>query len=229
MATDVWSVLGDRMAGAIARVGEDFIIGFADLVVVILFLLIGYGVAKLLVYILHGFLQHINLEGWLKKRGLHEALLGFSLTRLLDNMLKLNVLAEFLANAADVAKIVFLRDLVTWFVHYIPLLVQGVVVVVLALLGGEYITNHIKKSSIPFARFVALALEVFIAYTGIVIALPLILPNADVSILADTFKLIVLMFVLALGLGFAIAIGLGAKDTVGELVKSKKDEFKKLF
>ena len=54
-----------------------------------------------------------------------------------------------------------------------------------------------------------------------VIALPLVLPNADVEILKTTFFLIVGAFARP-SAGLAIAIGLGTKDTIAAVQEKQK-------
>ncbi|MEM0475860.1 MAG: hypothetical protein QW343_03635 [Candidatus Norongarragalinales archaeon] len=224
----VWATLQQRLADAFARVGENFVAGLGDVVVVLIFLAVGWIVAKFLCFFLNKFLLHVGLEKWIKKKGLETALLGFTVTGVLDSFLKLVTIAVFLGIAADITRLLFLRDLVTWFIGYVPLLVQGATIIVLALLAGDYVTDRIKESKIPFGRFLGVVFEIFVIYTALVMALPLILPNADVEILKTAFILIVGGVVFALALGFAIAIGLGAKDSVARLAKKKENDLEKL-
>jgi hypothetical protein len=221
-------VVQQRLADAFARIGENFVAGLADFIVVLIFLAIGWIVAKFLCYFLNKFLLHVGLEKWIRRKGFDTALLGFSVTSVLDTFLKLVTIAVFLGIAADVTRLIFLRDLVLWFISYVPLLLQGATILVIALLAGDYVTDRIKESRAPFARFLGVVFEIFVIYTALVMALPLLLPNADVEILKTAFILIVGGVVFALALGAAIAIGLGAKDTVSRLAKKKEGDLEKL-
>ncbi|MFH0973841.1 MAG: hypothetical protein V1817_03595 [Candidatus Micrarchaeota archaeon] len=222
-------VIQQRLADAFAKIGENFVSGLADFIVVLLFLAIGWIVAKFLCYFMNKFLESVGLEKWIKKKGMDTALLGFTVTGVLDTFLKLVTIAIFLGIAADVARLGFLLELVTWFVSYVPLLLQGATILVLALLAGDYVTDRIKESKAPFARSLGMAFEVFVIYTALVMALPLILPNADVDILKTAFILIVGGVVFAFSIGAAIAIGLGAKDSVAKLAKKKESDLEKLI
>jgi hypothetical protein len=109
-------------------------------------------------------------------------------------------------------------------------LLQGVTILVIALLAVDYVADRLKKASdIPFPKLLALSVKVFVGYTALVVALPLVLPGADVSILKDFFTLIVAGFALAFGLGSAIAIGLGMKDAVAGVAKKKEKELDKIL
>ncbi len=225
----VWDVFRQRLADAFARLGENFVSGVADFLVVLIFLAIGWIVAKFLCYFLNKFLEKVGLEKWIKKKGMDTALLGFTVTGVLDVFLKLVTIAVFLGIASEVTRIVFLLDLVTWFVSYVPLLIQGATILMIALLAGDYVTDRIKESKAPFAKLIGTVFEVFVIYTALVMALPLVLPNADVEILNTAFVLIVGGVILALSLGAAIAIGLGAKESVARLAKKKEGDLEKLL
>ena len=224
----VFETFFSRLVTALSNSATNFLVGLADLLIVVLFLILGWIVALFLVSILQGFLRGIALERELKKRGIHDALFGFSLTDVLSKVLKLLTLAAFLGIAAEVTNLVFLGEIVRWFVGYVPLLVQGIAVMLLALLAGDYLTDTIRSSGVPFRNLIAWILEAFVVYTGIVIALPLVLPNADVSILRTVFILLLGAVAVAFGLGLAIAIGLGMKDSIARVAKKKEGDLEKL-
>ena len=222
------SVLTERMSEAVSLVARDFVIGLAALIVVLFFLVLGWLVGKILVRVLHAFLEGIQLEKKLEKRGVHDALLGFSVTGVLSTFVKLSTYAVFLGIAASVVRLCFLESLVVQFINYVPLLIQGVAVIGFFLLAGDYVTDRIKASKVPFAKILGIGVEVLVIYTGIVIALPLVLPGADVEILKTTFFLVIGALALALGLGMAIAIGLGTKDVIASVAKKKEKTLERL-
>ena len=224
----VLDVLYSRLIMALGSAFTNFLFGLLDVLILIVFLGIGWIVAMFLISLLHHFLAQVGIEKELKKRGLHDALLGFSLTDVLSKILKLLTLAVFLGIAAEITSLVFLGELVRWFVGYVPMFVQGVAILVIALLAGDYLTDMIKRSSIPFRNLVGWVVEAFIVYTAVVIAMPLFLPNADASLLRTAFLLLLGSLALAFGLGLAIAIGLGMKDSVARVAKRKEDDLEKL-
>ncbi len=222
-------LLATNLSDAVTQVAKDFVIGLASIIVVLFFLVLGWIVGRILVRVLHAFLEGIQLERKLEKRGIHDALLGFTVTGVLSTFTKLITYAVFLGIASSVVRLAFLENLVTWFVGYIPLLLQGVAILVLALLAGDYVTDRVKASKVPFAKIFGIALEAFIVYTALVMAFPLVLPNADVEILKTTFFLVIGAIALALGLGLAIAIGLGTKDTIAAVAKKKQKSLERVI
>lgn len=223
------NLVSDRFADSLSKVTQDFVVGLAGLIVVLAFMFVAWLVTKLLIKILHTFLESVHLEEKLKEKGVDDALLGFSVTKVLTLFVKILTYAAFLGMAADVVNLKYLTTLVNWFIGYVPLLIQGAVIMVLAMLAGDYVTDKIKAASFPFAKMIGMLLEVFIIYSALVIALPLLLPSADVEILRSTFLLVVGAFAVAFGAGMAIAIGLGMKDTVSDIASRRKKELEKLI
>ena len=224
-----WETIQAKLVEALLKAWNNFVNIFADLIILIGFLIIGYLIGRFLSYLAKNFLKRVKFEEWLEERGIADALPGFTLTSVFDKIIKLVTIAVFLGIAADVTQLVFVRDLVVWFISYVPLLLQGIAILILALVGGDYVTDRIKASHIPFARFIGIVFEVLVVYTALVISLPLILPNADVEILKNAFTLIITGVVFAFSLGFAIAFGLGAKDVVRDVAKKKEKDLEKLF
>lgn len=222
------NLLASNLSQVVSDVAKNFVVGLAAIIVVLFFIVLGWIVGRILVRVLHAFLEGIQLEHKLEKRGIHDALLGFTVTGVLSTFVKMLTYIVFLGIASSVVQLSFLENLVSWVVGYVPVLIQGAVILMLALLAGDYVTDRIKASKVPFAKLFGMALEGFIVYTALVIALPLVLPNADVEILKTTFFLIVGAFAIAIGFGLAIAIGLGTKDTIAAVAKKKQKTLERL-
>lgn len=222
--------LQDRLADAVGRVLTGFIGGIADFIVVLIFLAIGYVVARFLASLVKRGLHEMRLEKKLAQKGLEDALVGFTLSDIVTTLVKVTTFSVFLGIAADVTNLTFLNNIVYWFLGYLPLLIEGVVIIVAAMLFGDYIADRVKAArGVPFANTLGTAVQVFVGYSAIVIAMPLVLPGADVDILKTFFILVVGAVAVALGVGFAIALGLGLKDTIGSVAKERRHEFKKLI
>ena len=225
----VWDLLVQRLSNALSSVVESFMFGLADVLVVLLFLILGWVVGNVLVDALKAFFKQIKFKASLKKRGLDKALFGFSVETVLSKFVKLMTYAAFLGIAADVVNLTFLGDIVYWFVGYVPLFVQGAVIITVALLSAGYVAKHLRESKVAFSNLFAGLLQLLVGYVALVMALPLILPNADVSILSTAFTLFVLALAVALGFGLAIALGLGLKDTVSDIAKKKKSDLERII
>jgi hypothetical protein len=202
--------------------------------IIFAFMLVGIWMANLFGKILSEFFSRIKLEKFLEGHGVHDAFLGFTLSGIAIIMLKLYVVVAFFGFAANAVNNItpapMLNTLAAQAIGYLPLLAQGLVILLVGLLAGDYLTDKIKESKkLPFANSIGILIELFIAYNVVVIAMPMLLPAADPSLLVWSFLVLLSAFAIALGLGAAIAIGLGMKDTVAELAKKHKDKFNRLI
>lgn len=226
----VYEYLADQLqSGATSFVGSllEGVFAFCILVVI---MLIGIWVANLLGRVLKEFFNRVKLEKFLESHGVHDAFLGFTLSGIAIILLKLYVVVAFLGIAANVVMVPMLYMLAAQALGYLPSLVQGLIIVLAALMAADYLTDRIKSSKkLPFANSVGILVQLFIAYNALVIALPLLLPSADPSLLVWSFLVLLSAFAIALGFGSAIAIGLGMKDTVADLAKKHKDKFNRLL
>ncbi len=223
MAYDL--MVGQLQTAASGFVGNllEGVIAFGILVVI---LLIGLFVSNLLGWVLRRFLAELKVEKFLESHGVHDAFVGFTFTNISVSVLKLYVVVAFLGIAASIVRVDLLTSLASQALGYLPSLVQGLIILMIGLLAGDYITDRMKTSKkIPFANSLAILVELFIAYNALVIAMPLLLPAADPTLLIWSFLLILGAFALALGLGSALAIGFGLKDTVSEVAKKNKHHF----
>ena len=193
-------------------------------------MLIGIWVADVLGKILNEFFRRVRLEKFLEGHGVHDAFLGFTLSGIAIIMLKLYVVVAFLGIAADIIQMPMLYMLAAQAIIYLPSLAQGLVILLVALMAADYLNDKIKESKkLPFANGIGVLVTLFIAYNALVIALPMLLPAADPSLLVWSFLVLLSAFAIALGFGAAIAIGLGMKDTVSEIAKKNKDKFSRLL
>jgi hypothetical protein len=193
-------------------------------------MIVGVFVADLLGKALRLFLEKIRIEKFLASHHVHDAFLGFAFSDILVSLLKLYVAVAFLAIAGEVVESSLVAFIAMQAIAYFPSLVQGLVVLLAGLIAGDYITDRMKQNkSIPFANTLAILVEVFIVYNALVIAMPMLLPASDPSLLIWSFLVLLAAFAFALGLGLAIAIGLGLKDTVAEIAKKNRGKFAKLL
>ena len=193
-------------------------------------MLIGIWVANLLGPVLKEFFQRAKLEKFLEGHGVHDAFFGFTLSGIAIILLKLYIVVAFLGIAADMIQMPMLFMIATQAIGYLPSLAQGLVILLAALMAADYLTDRIKESKkLPFANSIGVLVTLFIAYNALVIAMPMLLPSADPSLLVWSFLVLLSAFAIALGFGAAIAIGLGMKDTVAEIAKKNRDKFSKLL
>jgi hypothetical protein len=204
--------------------------GLAAFCILVIIMFAGVAVANVLGKVLRLFFKELKFEKFLASHGVDDAFVGFTFTDISVAVLKLYVVVAFLGIASDIVRVPMLTYVAVQAISYLPSLVQGMVILLAGLMAGDYITDKIKvNKKIPFANSVAILIELFIAYNALVIAMPLLLPAADPSLLIWSFLVVLGALAFAVGLGTAIAIGLGLKDTVADVAKKHKDKFNRLL
>ena len=225
-----WTTIEQNIVAQMPTLTANFVEGFFALLLLVIISIIGYIIARILGHFLKYGLHKLELEKRMKELHLHNALFGFTLTGIAALFLEIWVFLVFLGIGAEVSNIGFLMNVSTQALGYVSSnLITGTAIMVTALLIGDYITDRIKRSKLNFANPIAVVIEVFIAYNALVIALPVLVPLADTSLLVNSATLAIGAVFLALGLGFAIAIGLGAKDMVKAIAKKKQQKIEKLL
>lgn len=200
------------------------------IIAIAVFLVIGVIVAKIVAWIIGKALEGVKLEAFLKKHKVHNAMLGFSLTQIIQALIGLYIIFVSLGAAAQMISINYVSNIILKILGYIPSLAQGILLIVAALLIADYVTNWIKeKKSVVFSHQIGVAIEVLVAYIAVVLALPLILPNVDITILLELFKLLLTGLVIAICGGFALALGLGLKTPIEKAASKNQHVFDSLF
>ncbi len=204
----------------------DFIVG---LVLVLIFLIIGYLVAKIVNSIILKALQGIRLEEWVKNRNLQGALGGFTLTGLILLLVKVSIVIAFLGAAVQVVQVAFFTELLGGLLGYIVSLTKGLVIVVAFLFVSKYLTNIIRSEKRFLSGQVAFGIRALLAYIAIIIALPFFLPGANVEVLIQLLTLLLQAVILAFGLAVGLALGLGLKDSVSKAAAKNQPAFDSFF
>ena len=223
------SIIQTGVSTATQQLTTQFVQSIAGVIWLLFFLLFGYIVAWFVAdVVLKRLLNLMRIEGRIKQVGLQDALVGFTLTGLITGFTKFYVVLMFVGSAAETFKLLLFNDVIKTLLFYIPSLIQGLAILVIALFLGDFVTGKIRKSkAFPLSGLIATIMQVIIAYAALVMALNLILPSVDISILVNMFNLFFGALAVGSGLGIAIALGLGLKDSVAAIAKRKEKEIEK--
>lgn len=182
-------------------------------------IIIGYVVSLILTALVRRISATLEVEERIHTAGLSNALLGFTLTDIIELIVKIYVVLLSLSVASSVIDLTPLEFWAFSAIGYMESAIQGIVVLVVGLFLGDFISDKIKKSTILGANFVGIVVEVFIVFNAVVLALPALMPSLDTELLKTSFVLIIGAFAVALSLGAGLSIGLGMKDVVASLGK----------
>jgi len=189
----------------------------------------GWLVAVILNKIIVKALEAAKFEEHLSKIELTKALRGFTATGIITAVVKVYVLLAFLGAGAAVIQLDFLSAIMMDIISYIPMLVQGVLIIIGAIAFMYYVDKLIGKMSTVFAKPLSIGAKVLMTYVALVIALPLVLPNVDTAVLTMILTYGVLAIVVAFGLGLGLAIGLGLKEPIAIAGKKNQVLFDAMF
>lgn len=200
------------------------------ILIISVFFIVGYTVARIINFIIRKIFRELNVENLLASHGLKKVFGDFNLTQLVTFLVKVFVILAFLGAAADYVQIGILAEILVGIVAYIPSLVKGMIILIVALLLADYIASLIQKTKeVPFAGIVSIIIQLFFAYVALVLSLPLILPGVNVAILTRAFELFFGAAAIAFGVGFALALGFGLRDAVASAARKHQSVFDDMF
>ncbi len=199
------------------------------LVVLVAFFLISKVVGKYTSVIIRRVSKAIKLEETIAAHGMDDALLGFRLTEIVTIIVEFYIMLVFFGTATDLLGLTYFSTIVASILNYVPNLIEGIAVLVGALFLGDFVSDKLKKKgTFAFKDHVANFIEIFVIYVGVIIALPIILPAAETTILLDILRLAMITIVIAVGLGVGLAIGLGFKAPIEKAALANQSMFDEL-
>ena len=225
---DLLQTIGDQLIQSFQGFWNGFAGAFIAVLLLLIFLVIGYFLAKVIARVVDELLKAIKLEKLLNKTGLPKKFGGFTVTGIILLFVELFTILTFLAIATDIpaVNLGIVTEAIKWVIGYIPFLIQGLIVLVVAMLFANYVSNIIKESEkLPLANAIAFIVQLFIGYAALVMSIPLILPNADVGILKSAFEWFIAALAIELGLGIGIATGLSLRRPIEKAASKRPGMF----
>jgi hypothetical protein len=226
----VWSFIDRGLLyvnlSSITEVLQSTMVGLG---IFLLFAVVGVVVGAILYKIIKASLDSIRIEETMAKHGMSDALGGLQLTKVIAGIFMVYVVIIFLATGIDAVARPLGQDqnaLVLMFnnpdstsnslVELYPQFVLGGFIIIAGAIIGDFAQDRIKKSKSSLATdTVAWLVQAMIIFFAVVIALPHFQIRENVSILTDSFKIIVA----GVSIGLAIAMGLGLKDMFANIGK----------
>ena len=197
------------------RMGENVLLALPGIIVALIILVIGFLIALLLRVVVEKALVKLKLDKRvIESSGMKKLIGGFKLSHFLAVILKWYVFILFLPLAADVLRLnnvsQFLIDLSKW----IPNLIAAILISIIGILVANYVKYKVEHINFHNSLLVSNAFHVLILIFTFIIAFEQI--GINISIVSNTFLIILAGVMLALGLGF----GLGLKSEAEKIIKS---------
>ena len=173
-------------------------------------------------------LVSIGLEEGLEKHNVADSLGGVPLSSILATIAKWYTILLFVGTGIErLLPVSLLATVIRDLLAYIPNAIMGILILIAALILGDFTNNRIKRRGVQFSELIAMGAEVVIIFFGIVLALPKLFGVdgteifiQSMSVITDSFKFIIM----GISIGLAIALGLGLKDSIAKAgIKYEKE------
>ncbi|MGZ7135413.1 MAG: membrane protein [Methanobacterium sp.] len=208
------------------------------IIAAIIILIIGWIIGRIVGGVAYRLFERANIDRTISKTGAGEALAGTGMTfsGLFSVVVKWFIYLIFIMAAVSVLNIPVFTNFINQIVLYIPNLIAGILILVVGLIGINYIMDWmkglLKSQNVAFANIITIGLQALLSLVVIVIALD--------QLKISTQIIYTFLVPLSWGVGAAIAIavgiafGWGGKDVVADYLRklaetgeSKAGEVKK--
>lgn len=183
---------------------NSFVSMLPGLLAAIIVLIVGYFVAFLLGHGLKLLLEKLGLNKWIYQTVVSKAIGHTNVSSFLGEILKWYIFIVFLQVSVDLLQLGTLSALLSTFVMWLPNVIAAVIIVFVGVALAHYVEMRMRShTKMKGMNISALLAKVVVLFLTAIVALEQI--GIDVSVLENTF----LIIVASLGLGIAIAIGIG--------------------
>lgn len=221
MVVDFLTTTSEALTNPLVSLWVSFVELLPNLIAAIVILIIGYVVAYIIGHALKVMLWKLGLDKQIDQAKLSKAMGKLRLSSILGEITKWYIFLVFLQSAIDLVNLGTLSLLLQEFVMWIPNVIAAALVIIFGLYVAHFITLKVREhTDVRGGRTLTGILNTVIIFIVIVIAMEQI--GINVSILTNTF--LILLGGLALGAAIAIGIsfGLGTQKDAGKALEKIK-------
>ncbi len=184
----------------------------------VIIVLVGWLLSLVIEKIVRKSLKELNFMKWEKKEEISKALFGIKLSDLITFAVKWYIVILFISEAATEVNLQFVSSIIQSVLLMVPNWILGTFFMVVSLIIANKVSSAVEKSKFLFGKIGARAIYFVIVYFALVLSLPKF-GFENISILTDTF--IIIVAGVSLGGALAIGIGFGAalKDPAQKMIK----------
>lgn len=206
-----------QMSDALVAVAKDTVNVLPGIVAAIIVLILGYIIAAIVGWVVRELLDRVNLDKKIHQL-CHSDVIGSAyLSGIIGSIIKWYVFLIFLGTSVELVNLGVLTGFLTTVVVWLPNLIVSVILVLVALLLGEYVAHKVQETRVKGALWMSKVLYACIVGLVGIIALNQI--GIDVSLLENLVLAIVGALALGTALALGISLGLGLKDDARKFVK----------
>ena len=184
----------------------------------IIVLILGYLVALLFGFIVRHILEQFKIDLFLAKRFHVTKLIGnLDLSHFLSLITRWYTFILFFPPAANLVRLTPLSDFLTIINLWIPNLILGIIIVMLGIYAGQYVSDRINEFKLRSGRTLASAARVVVILLTSLVALRQ--ASVDITIAEHSFLIVLGGVVFAIALAFGISFGAALKPYADTVVK----------
>lgn len=221
MVSEALTTTGNLILNPLYALWVSLVSIIPSIVLAILILILGYCVAYLLGYLVRVGLEKLGISQQVRKAQLSKEVGHTNIPALVGEVTKWFVFIIFLSQAVEVLQLGVLSDLLMSFMLWLPNLLVAVLVFFAGVAFVHLLDAKLKEhTTMKGMKFIAAVLKVVIFFLVVVLGLRQI--GVDVSILQNSFLILLGALGLGIALALGIGLGLGLKDEARGLFKEMK-------
>jgi len=194
------------------------------IIAAIIVIIIGWFIAMILGHAVKVLLEKLRLDRKVREASLTRAIGHMHIPSILGEITKWYIFIIFLQVAVDLLSLGTLTGLLDTFVRWIPNVIAAVLIIIFGMVIIHYIELKIQENSrVRGVHSIAKIVKIVLIIMLVIMALKQI--GLEVSILENTFLLIVGAFAVGIAIALGIGLGLGMKDGSAKWFNNFKKEF----
>lgn len=208
----------------IISIWNPFLIILPNLLVGILFVIIGYLIGIFAKTAIVKIFNNIGVDDWFEEQNLLAAIGNKNFSEIAGTIVKWYLFFIFLKQAIEIINLATLNEVIGLWIQYALIIIIAIGVVIGGLIIARFARNAIEATNHSMKKIFGLALELIIAYIAFVMGISIM--GLPTFLLESAFIIAVFGITFAvslmIGLGFGLALKDEAKNVIKELKKSKK-------
>ncbi|MFH1455609.1 MAG: hypothetical protein ABIF40_01525 [archaeon] len=191
---------------------------FPGLVAALIVLIVGYIIALLLGHAVRVVLVKAKIDAYLQKMKLPKEWGRVRASAIFGTLLKWFVFVLFIQAAVELLELGTLSELLQEFAMWLPHLIFAVLAVFLGLFIAHYVGELIRShTEVKYHKTIAMGFKALIMFIAVVIALEQL--GINISLIENSFLILIAGLSLGLALAVGISFGLGLKGDARSAVQ----------
>lgn len=192
-----------------------------NLIAAAITLVIGVVLAELAEKVTKRVLVKAKIDSWAKKSGIEKAVFHLKISGTLAAAVKWYLLLIFFSQIAISLNLGALSTFINAFLLAIPSILVGIVILMIGLLLGNFLSENIKQKGFAFYELISAGVYFVVVYFSAVLALPKF-GITNTEILVNAFNYIIAGISVGISIAIGLGMGLALKDPIQDLVSPKK-------